>query len=116
MNEKSLDPKWVLIGGVAVLAVLFDALGDVTKSMGAPSIPIWLGALGAVGWVLSGPVGKAIYRAFDQGGGSAEVEELRARVTELESYVVRMPELEERVDFAERMLSKVQEGKERLPG
>ena len=37
----------------------------------------------------------------------AELEELRARVHELES--VRMVELEERVDFAERLLANSQE-------
>ena len=38
---------------------------------------------------------------------SAELEELRARVHELES--VRLAELEERVDFAERLLAQAQE-------
>ena len=38
---------------------------------------------------------------------SADLEELRARVQELES--VRMTELEERVDFTERLLAQAQE-------
>lgn len=44
---------------------------------------------------------------------SAELDELRARVQELES--VRLTELEERVDFTERLLAQAQEMPQ-LPG
>ena len=39
----------------------------------------------------------------------AELEELRARIQELEGDRTRVAELEERVDFAERILAKVPE-------
>jgi hypothetical protein len=39
----------------------------------------------------------------------AELEELRARVQELEGERTRVAELEERVEFAERILAKVPE-------
>jgi hypothetical protein len=45
----------------------------------------------------------------------ADVEQLRQRLTEVESMQQRVLELEERVDFAERMLSQRRES-DRLGG
>ena len=45
----------------------------------------------------------------------AELEQLRHRVADLEAMQPRMAELEERVDFSERLLSQQREGN-RLPG
>ena len=43
----------------------------------------------------------------DRGGGSGrQMEELRARVEELEENAMRVHELEERLDFAERMIAR----------
>ncbi len=54
------------------------------------------------------PIGRALARRIDAKNPGPEVqtqlEELRARVTELEGYHVRVAELEERLDFAERLL------------
>jgi hypothetical protein len=44
--------------------------------------------------------------ALDQPAGDARVEELEHRVAELEAGQYRMMELEERVDFAERLLAR----------
>jgi hypothetical protein len=61
---------------------------------------------------LAGPIGTAIGRRIggkSQGGLSesdaARIAELEQRLQELEAIQVRMAELEERVDFAERMLA-----------
>ena len=45
----------------------------------------------------------------------AELAQLRHRVADLEAMQPRMAELEERVDFSERLLSQQREGN-RLPG
>jgi len=52
----------------------------------------------------------------ERGGaaGSAEIQQLRARVEALEDSVGRVPELEERLDFAERILAQQRE-RGRLP-
>ena len=65
-----------------------------------------------------GPIAKAIGRWIESktgGGSKQQVHELEARVAELEQMLLRTPaqgvpaervaELEERVDFAERLLS-----------
>ncbi|HXV85889.1 MAG TPA: hypothetical protein VD793_04275 [Gemmatimonadales bacterium] len=76
-----------------------------------------------LGFVLT-PLARALARRMERGASvdSGEVEALReelahwrARVEEMERTVVRLDELEERVDFAERLLVKGRE-REALPG
>ena len=59
-----------------------------------------------------GPIGKAIAKRIAGPGHSgsepADLAELRARVDELEGQHQRVAELEERLDFAERMLASIQ--------
>jgi hypothetical protein len=49
----------------------------------------------------------------ESGGGAAEVGDLRARVDALEEVAGRVQDLEERLDFAERLLA--QQHRDRLP-
>ncbi len=69
---------------------------------------IVLASLAAVTIVLY-PLLRAIARRIEGRGGMesarAELEELRARVAQLEEGHPRLLELEERVDFAERLLA-----------
>jgi hypothetical protein len=63
----------------------------------------------AVG-VLFGPIGLALARRFaghsEPGDAHAEIDEMRARVTdEVEDLRNRLAEVEERLDFAERLLA-----------
>jgi plasmid replication initiation protein len=43
------------------------------------------------------------------GGGSAELQQLRSRAEQLEDVVARVQDLEERLDFAERVLAQQRE-------
>jgi hypothetical protein len=59
--------------------------------------------------VLRGPLGKALARAIELGAGGhpqddPKIAQLEQRVAELEAAQGRLAELEERVDFAERLL------------
>lgn len=77
------------------------------------------GAIGLMGiGIFFGPIAKAIGRWIESkstGGGAQRLHELESRVAELESMLQRTPpggvpaermaELEERLDFAERLLS-----------
>ena len=72
--------------------------------------------------VLRGPLGRALARAIELrvGGGrppedEARVAQLEQRVAELDAGQTRLGDLEERVDFAERMLIR-QDAPVRLPG
>jgi hypothetical protein len=73
------------------------------------AIPV--GILGIIGGavVMIGPVGKAlaarITRHSEQGLDPGEVDEIHARLQELEQSQARLAELEERVDFTERLLA-----------
>jgi hypothetical protein len=68
--------------------------------------------------ILRGPLGKALARRLEGATGredatDAGVAGLVARLTELEQRDARVAELEERLDFAERLLA--QRDAERLP-
>jgi hypothetical protein len=64
-------------------------------------------------FVLRGPVGRALAHRIEgpgarpQGGGD-RIEQLEHRVAELESTQFHVTELEERLDFAERMLARAE--------
>ena len=93
----------------------FGALATVTRFIGAAAIPIWVFAALAAVAIFKGPLGHALAtrisgRIPDPGPAEiapevyAELDELRARVGELE----------ERVDFSERLLT--QKNDTRVPG
>ena len=69
-----------------------------------------IGAIGAS--LLLGPVGKAISRRIGGREPSASDPEAAERIAELEH---RLVDLEERLDFAERLLAQ-ERATERLPG
>jgi hypothetical protein len=69
-----------------------------------------LAGLGAA--VFLGPVGKALARRLEtpvEAAAPAELEDLRERVALTEQLQGRVAELEERLDFAERLLTRQQD-------
>jgi hypothetical protein len=69
--------------------------------------------------ILRGPLGKAWARRIEGPGAAgaiapAELEDLRSRLEEVEQQVGRVHELEERLDFTERLLAQQRE-QARLP-
>lgn len=73
----------------------------------ASMLALGAGLLGAT----LGPIGQAWGRRIEAriSGGGPQSEELAQRVADLEACAQRVAELEERVDFAERMLSQQRE-------
>lgn len=69
----------------------------------ASMLALGAGLLGAT----LGPIGQAWGRRIEAkiAGGGPHSEELTQRITDLEACAQRVAELEERVDFAERMLA-----------
>ena len=74
------------------------------------SIPIWFSSIGAVVWLLKGPFGEALLRSIadrdrdpdalgTDPGVLQELDDLRAQVSELQ----------ERMDFTERLLARERE-------
>lgn len=63
-----------------------------------------------LGAVALGPIGRALARRIEgRHAAGGDLGELRERLEELEGQVTRLHELEERLDFAERMLAKGRE-------
>lgn len=110
-ESPSRDTAVTLISLAAIAGYLL-----LSAKLGA-GFAIVVGILGACGLtflgVLRGPVGRAWARRIDDGGsGSAsaeELDELHARLAELEAGQTRIAELEERLDFAERLLTQQRE-------
>lgn len=78
---------------------------------GGPPAVAWIIPIAAliVAAIVLFPLMRAIAKRIESkvsGGVQDEIDDLRARVMSLEEQALRMPELEERVDFAERMLAK----------
>jgi len=70
-------------------------------------------------FIMRGPLGKAIARRIEgPAAGTAvapvELDELRSRLDEVEQQLGRVHELEERLDFTERLLAQQRE-QARLP-
>ena len=95
---------------VAAAAVaFFGALAMATRAIGPASIPIWAIAVWGAATVARGPIGQAMARNIGGEGkpGLSEVPpELYAELDELRA---RVGELEERVDFSERLLAAAKE-------
>lgn len=96
-----------ILMGVSVIA-LFSGLGEASQRLGPASIPIWFITIGGAAFALRGPLGKAIAERI---AGRVQPEETVAQVpeevyAELDELRARVGELEERVDFSERLLAK----------
>ena len=108
------DPglKWLVFGGVAglgILALLVAFLADsANKSGGVGDGILGLGVLGLLAILGLGPVGRAIGRRISEGGPQAQsvdhdLDELRLQNDDLRQMLT---EMQERVDFAERLLAR----------
>lgn len=84
------------------------ALAWVTSMIGPAAIPIWgFAAFGAI-LLFRGSIGQALAKRI--GGNAADQLEPASEVFgELDELRARVAELEERVDFSERLLTKGQE-------
>ena len=77
-------------------------------------LAVWLAAIAGIALVLW-PIARAIGRAIEarinrQVGVTPEIARLQDREAELEALPPRLTDLEERLDFAERMLTRPAEG------
>jgi hypothetical protein len=87
--------------------MLFGGLMSVTSELGPASIPIWGITMVAAMVILRGPVGQAIAARL---GGTVHDQQVTLDVppevyAELDELRARVLELEERQDFAERLLA-----------
>jgi hypothetical protein len=72
-----------------------------------------------VTFILRGPLGKALARRIEGSAGQADGEAMAAlqgRMADLEDRMDRMHEIEERLDFTERLLAQARVERERIEG
>lgn len=100
---------------------LFGALAAASAVMGPASIPVWAMSVLIVGIMVRSPLGKALAERLS--GRSGEPAALPPELfAELDELRTRLAEVEERQDFAERMLAQradplplAGEGRDRSP-
>ena len=85
---------------------LGGTLGDAAAVMIALAV---LGTALAIVWPLIRALARRLEGGTAAAGLQAEVDSLRGRVDQLEQAQMRVGELEERVDFAERLLAQARE-------
>lgn len=107
MSQGRLDTRILVAGTIIALTAIAGFVAMTMELREDFAIPALI-ALGVMGFaVFRGPIGKAMARRLENGPVVPEVStETQA---EMEDLRARMFELEERLDFTERMLSKARE-------
>ena len=108
-------PIFAMVLGSGFVLVL--GLGKAASAMGAAAIPIWLAAIAGAVYVLRGPLGEAILHAMANGDQERiETASDPAVLQELDDLRAQVGELQERMDFTERLLARERETRPLGPG
>lgn len=110
---REVGTGWLYIAMGVVAVAFLGTMAGVTEALGPVAIPIWgLGVIGAI-FIANGPIGKAIARKISGGevDAPAVVEVPEEVYAELDELRARMLEMEERQDFAERLLAQRSEAR-----
>ena len=90
---------------------MFVALAAVASAIGPAAIPIWAMTLGGMWMLARSPIGQAIGTRISGHPPEGSVLDVPQEVyAELDELRARIGELEERTDFAERLLSRQADG------
>jgi hypothetical protein len=106
MSQGRIDTRYLVVGtilGLSAISAFFGLAMEMGEDFAVPGL-IVLGVVGAV--IFKGPVGKALARRIEHGAPAEPPAEV---LNELDDMRGRLLDLEERLDFTERMLSKVRE-------
>ena len=112
MSHGRIDNRYLIVAtilGLAAIGAFVTMAMEMGEDFAVPGL-IALGIVGAV--VFKGPVGKGLARRIENGARAEPSPEL---MTEMDDLRGRLMELEERLDFTERMLSKAR-APERVSG
>jgi hypothetical protein len=97
----------MVFGALFIVVPISIALIVASAKLGPSSIPIWISLAGATWLISKGAIGDAIAARLRGDVGLAE--EQSAALAELDDLRARVAELEERQDFSERMLAQQKE-------
>ena len=101
-KEEQLTYRLVF-GGLFVVVPIAIALIVASAKLGPSAIPIWIAVAGSVWLISKGAIGDAIAARLRGDVGAAELQ--GEALAELEELRARVAELEERQDFSERLLA-----------
>lgn len=105
-HGKGFNP--LLAMGLGFSFVLILGLGKASSALGAASIPIWLAAIAGAVYLLRGPLGEALLHAIANANTDTDAAlpgTDPAVLQELDDLRSQVNELQERMDFSERMLA-----------
>ena len=107
MRKHGADPAGLIIALSILGGVILFAYIILSARLGIPfAIPVGIVGAVATAVALHGPLGKAIGRRLD-GGSPVEADETTGQLLgEMDELRHRLSELEERVDFSERLLAR----------
>jgi hypothetical protein len=108
VSERDESMAAIATGVTLTAAALAAGFAVVAVNLGLGfAIPVGIVALVSAGVVFRGPLGQALARRLE--GGESQKADQEATAHALEEMRTRMAELEERVDFAERLLAQTRE-------
>lgn len=93
----------LVFGALFIVVPIAIALIVASAKLGPSAIPIWIAVAGSVWLISKGAIGDAIAARLRGDVGSAELQ--AEALSELEDLRTQMAELQERVDFSERLLA-----------
>ena len=97
---------------VAASFVVMVSLSKATEHLGAASIPIWAMVIGGAVFLFRGPFGEAVLHSLAQGDPDREpMGTDPAVLQELDDLRAQVGELQERMDFTERLLAREREAR-----
>ena len=97
----------VAVIGLFIVTPVALALMLASAKLGAVSVPIWIAVAVAGSVIMRGPLGEAIGNRLKGGAGPAELGD--DALAELDEMRARLAELEERQDFSERLLARAKD-------
>jgi hypothetical protein len=114
MRDRSKRRHWSPTIALLVAAgfVAMVSLSKATEVLGAASIPIWAMVIGGAVFLFRGPFGEAVLRSLASSDQDPEALGTDPAVLqELDDLRAQVGELQERMDFSERLLAREREAR-----
>ena len=110
-RRNGFSPTLAMVVGFSF--VLVAGLSKATSVIGAPAALIWIAAIAGAAVVLRGPLGEARLRSIAENDRDPDAEPATdpAVLQEIDDLRTQMAELQERVDFTERLLAQERENR-----
>ena len=115
-RRSGFSPALAMVVGLSFVVVA--GLSKASSAMGPPAIVIWIAAIVGAVVVLKGPLGEALMRSIadHDRDPDAVAQTDPALLQEIDDLRAQLGELQERVDFTERLVARVQEERTLGPG